>query len=142
MSGLQHERIMALCERLKLARLQRRVAGAGAGGGRAERGELRRLPRVQCSPTAEIGRPGRAAGRRRCCRLATMPAVKTLEQFDWGQAGGAPKAQILELAHLAFVERAQNGDRLSDPVEILLPTGNVEGRPDAGDEVRRIRRVT
>ena len=41
-------------------------------------------------------------------RLATMPAVKTLEQFDWSHAGGAPKVQILELAHLAFVPRAEN----------------------------------
>lgn len=36
-------------------------------------------------------------------KLATMPAIKTLEQFDWSHAGGAPKAQIQELAHLAFV---------------------------------------
>ena len=41
-------------------------------------------------------------------KLATMPAVKTLEQFDWNQASGAPKAQIQELAHLAFVQRAEN----------------------------------
>jgi hypothetical protein len=40
--------------------------------------------------------------------LATMPAIKTLEQFDWSHAGGAPKAQIQELAHLAFVPRAEN----------------------------------
>jgi hypothetical protein len=32
-------------------------------------------------------------------RLATMPSIKTLEQIDWSHAGGAPKAQILELAH-------------------------------------------
>ena len=41
-------------------------------------------------------------------KLATMPTIKTLEQFDWAAAPGAPKAQILELAHLGFVERAQN----------------------------------
>ncbi|WP_276578024.1 ATP-binding protein [Bradyrhizobium sp. 143] len=41
-------------------------------------------------------------------KLATMSAVKTLEQFDWNAGSGAPKAQILELAHLAFVERAEN----------------------------------
>jgi DNA replication protein DnaC len=49
-------------------------------------------------------------------KLATMPAVKTLEQFDWKEAPGAPKAQILELAHLAFVERAEN-------VVMLGPSG-------------------
>jgi hypothetical protein len=49
-------------------------------------------------------------------KLATMPAVKTLEQFDWSCAGGAPKAQIQELAHLAFVQRAEN-------VVLLGPSG-------------------
>lgn len=32
-------------------------------------------------------------------KLATMPAVKTLEQFDRSCAGGAPKAQIQALVH-------------------------------------------
>ena len=41
-------------------------------------------------------------------KLATMPAVKTLEQFDGGQASGAPTAQIMKLAHLAFIEQAEN----------------------------------
>ena len=49
-------------------------------------------------------------------RLATMPATKTLEQFDWSQAGGAPKAKIQELAHLAFVPRAKS-------VVLLGPSG-------------------
>ena len=49
-------------------------------------------------------------------RLATMPAIKTLEQFDWSHAGGAPKAQIEELVHLAFVPRAEN-------VVLLGPSG-------------------
>src|SRR5690606_36606642 len=49
-------------------------------------------------------------------RLATMPAVKTLEQLDWSHAAGAPKAQIQELGHLAFVERAEN-------VVLLGPSG-------------------
>jgi DNA replication protein DnaC len=49
-------------------------------------------------------------------KLATMPATKTLEQFDWSHAGGAPKAQIQELAHLAFVQRAEN-------VVLLGPSG-------------------
>jgi len=29
-----------------------------------------------------------------------MPSIKTPEQFDWSHAGGAPKAQVLELAHI------------------------------------------
>lgn len=49
-------------------------------------------------------------------RLATMPSIKTLEQFEWTYADGAPKAQIIELGHLAFVERAEN-------VVMLGPSG-------------------
>src|SRR3979411_1962441 len=49
-------------------------------------------------------------------RLATMPSIKTLEQFDWSHAGGAPKAQILELAHLTFAHRTEN-------VVLLGPSG-------------------
>lgn len=49
-------------------------------------------------------------------KLATLPAVKTLEQYDFGFASGAPRAQIQELAALAFVARAEN-------VVLLGPSG-------------------
>lgn len=41
-------------------------------------------------------------------KLATLPSVKTLEQYDFAYASGAPRAQIHELANLAFVARAEN----------------------------------
>ena len=41
-------------------------------------------------------------------RLATFPAVKTLEAFDFGFALGVPKPLIQELATLAFIERSEN----------------------------------
>ena len=37
-----------------------------------------------------------------------MPGVKTLEQYDFGFASRAPRAQIQELASLAFAERTEN----------------------------------
>src|SRR5258707_10268203 len=49
-------------------------------------------------------------------RLATLPSIKPLEQFDWGYGGGAPKAQIQELAHLTFLQRAEN-------IVLLGPSG-------------------
>lgn len=49
-------------------------------------------------------------------RLATMPSIKTLEQFDCTYASGAPKAQIIELGYLAFVEHVEN-------VVMLGPSG-------------------
>lgn len=49
-------------------------------------------------------------------RIAGFPAIKTLEEYDFEFAGGAPKALIQELASLAFVERAEN-------VVLLGPSG-------------------
>ena len=41
-------------------------------------------------------------------KLATLPGIKTLEQYDFGFASGAPRAQIQELGALTFIERAEN----------------------------------
>ena len=41
-------------------------------------------------------------------KLATLPAIKTLEAFDFGFASGAPRKQITELGGLAFIERYEN----------------------------------
>ena len=49
-------------------------------------------------------------------KLATLPAVKTLEQFDFTFATGVSKPQVMELASLAFIERAEN-------VVLLGPSG-------------------
>ena len=45
-----------------------------------------------------------------------MPTIKTLDQIDWTHASGMPKAQVQELAHLAFIERAEN-------IVLLGPSG-------------------
>src|SRR6185295_11065428 len=49
-------------------------------------------------------------------RLAGSPGIKTLEGFDFGFAAGVPKAQILEMASLSFIERAHN-------IVLLGPSG-------------------
>ena len=49
-------------------------------------------------------------------KLATLPSVKTIEQYDFAFASGAPRAQIQELAALTFIERAEN-------VVLLGPSG-------------------
>ena len=48
--------------------------------------------------------------------IAGFPAIKTLDGYDFGFATGAPRKQLLELAGLAFVERAEN-------VVLLGPSG-------------------
>nr|WP_274518015.1 IS21-like element helper ATPase IstB [Paraburkholderia phenoliruptrix] len=54
--------------------------------------------------------------RRMLTRLAGFPAIKTLDEFDFEFALGVPKALVLELGSLAFVERAEN-------VVLLGPSG-------------------
>ena len=109
---LQADRIAALCEQLKLSRLGSEWPTLAQDAAREEASFADFLERVLASELV-------ARDERRCStllRLATMPVVKTLEQFDWSHAGGAPKAQIQELAHLAFVPRAEN-------VVLLGPSG-------------------
>ncbi len=50
----------------------------------------------------------RARAREMFARVAGFPAIKTLDQYDFGFATGAPRKQIMELASLAFIERAEN----------------------------------
>jgi DNA replication protein DnaC len=101
---LQHARIAALCGQLKFARLQSawpELAHKAAEQHSSFAEFLERLLSAEASARQE--RKVNVL-----MKLATMPAVKMLEQFDWNAVPGAPKAQILELAHLGFMERAQN----------------------------------
>src|SRR6516162_10270764 len=50
----------------------------------------------------------RARAREMFARIACFPAIQTLDQYDFNFAIGAPRKQIMELASLAFIERAEN----------------------------------
>ena len=110
--NLQHQRIQALCEQMKFAAVHTDWPAIAQRAAQEQASFADFLERV-------LAAEARSRQERKVAtllKLATMPAVKTLEQFDWKQASGAPKAQILELAHLAFVERAEN-------VVLLGPSG-------------------
>lgn len=110
--NLQQQRIAEMCDQLKLVRLATDWPALAQDAARDEASFADFLEKVLGSELA-------ARDERRIkmlTKLATMPAIKTLEQIDWAQAGGAPKAQIQELAHLAFVQRAEN-------VVLLGPSG-------------------
>ena len=49
-------------------------------------------------------------------RMAGFPGLKTLTDFDFNFATGAPKKQIMELASLSFIERQEN-------IVLLGPSG-------------------
>jgi len=110
--NMQHQRIAHMCDQLKLARLASEWPALAQDAARDEGSFADFLEKVLACELA-------ARDERRVntmTKLAMMPAVKMLEQFDWAQAQGAPKAQIQELAHLAFLQRAEN-------VVLLGPSG-------------------
>jgi DNA replication protein DnaC len=110
--NLQHQRITALCEQLKMASLAAEWPALAQQAAQDEASFADFMEKLlQCESAAREQRK-----RSTLMKLATMPTVKTLEQFDWTIGSGAPKAQIQELAHLAFVERAEN-------VVLLGPSG-------------------
>lgn len=106
--NLQHQRITELCEQLKLASLGVQWPALAQDAAREEASFADFLEKVLASEL--LARDERRTST--LLKLATMPAVKSLEQSDWSCAPGAPKAQIQELAHLAFVQRAENVVRL------------------------------
>ena len=58
----------------------------------------------------------RARARNMLAKVVGFPAVKTLDQYDFEFATGTPRPQIMQLAGLRFVERAEN-------VILLGPSG-------------------
>jgi DNA replication protein DnaC len=108
----QDARIAEFCDQLKLIRLSSEWSGLAQDAAKTEASFADFLEKVlECEM---FGRDERR--RSTLMRLATMPSIKTLDQFDWSHASGAPKAQILELAHLTFVQRAEN-------IVLLGPSG-------------------
>lgn len=112
MSGLQHERIAALCEELKLASLAEQYSPVAQTCAQKESSFadfLEDLLRAEREAR-------RARSREMLARTAGFPAIKTLDDYDFSFAAGAPKALIQELASLSFVERREN-------VILLGPSG-------------------
>ena len=110
--NLQHDRIAALCAELKLYRISGDWAAIAQD---AARGEVTFGDFVERLLSTEAQARGERQ-RQPLLKLATLPVIKTLEQFDFAFASGAPRAQIQELAALAFIERAEN-------IVLLGPSG-------------------
>ena len=110
--NLQHERIAAMCTKLKLDRVAAEWPPLAQQAARDEASFADFLERLLTTENdARVERQ-----RQTLLKLATLPAVKTLEQYDFGFASGAPRLQIQELAALSFIERTEN-------VVLLGPSG-------------------
>ena len=110
--NLQHERIAALCHDLKLERI---AAEWPALAHTAASGETSFADFLEQLLAAEHDARGERT-RQTLLTLATLPAIKTLEQFDFTIGSGAPRTQLHELAALTFIERAEN-------IVLLGPSG-------------------
>jgi DNA replication protein DnaC len=110
--NLQHSRIAERCEALKLQRMAAEWPAVAAEAARTEASFadfLERLLNTETDAKAE-------RQRQTLLKLATLPTIKTLEQYDFNFASGAPRALLHELATLTFIPRAEN-------VVLLGPSG-------------------
>ena len=110
--NLQHERIVELCRTLKLEKAAVDWPALAQQAASEEASFADFLERLLLSERDARTERTRAT----LLKLASLPAVKTLEQYDFRFATGAPRAQIQELGTLAFIERAEN-------VVLLGPSG-------------------
>lgn len=110
--NLQHERISELSKSLKLERVSTDWPHLAQQA--AER-ELSFADFLEQLLAAEV-QTRTERSRQTLLQLATLPGVKTLEQYDFTFASGAPRAALQELACLSFIERAEN-------VVLLGPSG-------------------
>ena len=99
--NLQHERLGQLCAELRLGGV---AADYAAAAQRAVETEATYPDFLEVVLRPEI-ETRRARTRHMLARVAGFPAVKTLDQYDFEFAAGAPRQQIMQLASLAFVER-------------------------------------
>jgi DNA replication protein DnaC len=113
MSDLQHQRIDALCQELRLCALASLYGPIAQDA--AKRKNASYADFLEEALRAERD-ARRVRSREMLTRTAGFPAIKTLEDYDFGFATGAPRGQILEVAALGFVERTEN-------VVLLGPSG-------------------
>lgn len=106
------DKIDALCAELSLTAVANHYATLADEAAKKKRSYIDYLEQVLGEEAALRA----ARSREMLIKLATFPGVKTLEDFDFEAAAGAPKARIQELSGLAFIERREN-------VILLGPSG-------------------
>jgi DNA replication protein DnaC len=107
--NIAHERIVELCTQLKLTTIADALPHLAITTDISLTEFLESV--LKAEQTARMARQ-----RSTFARLASFPAIKTLDGFNFTVASGVPKAQIQELGSLAFIERNEN-------VVLLGPSG-------------------
>jgi len=110
--NVQSERIATLCNELKLPGVAAQHSAIAQEAARKEltfTDYLERVLKVEAEARQH-------RSRQMLMRTASFPAVKTLEEYDFHFATGAPQKQIQALTSLSFIERHEN-------VVLLGPSG-------------------
>lgn len=102
--NLQHERIATLYGALKLERIACEWAAVAQRAAQQQDSLGDFLEQIlTVENDARLQRQRSAL-----VKMVTLPSIKTLEEYDFAFASGAPRAQIQELAAMTFIERAEN----------------------------------
>jgi DNA replication protein DnaC len=102
--NLQQERMLTLCETLNLPFVAQSYPGAAQEAARQETAYSDFLEGLLKAEV--VGRNVRKQSL--LTRMAGFPAIKMLEDFDYGFAQGVKRSQIEELSGLGFLERKEN----------------------------------
>lgn len=108
---IEMDRINDLCERLGLGTMATHLPHVADEAARSELSFTEFFARLLHVEQRERQERSRTL----LTRTADFPAVKTLEQYDFTFATGAPKPLLTELSTLTFIERAENVVLLGPP---------------------------
>lgn len=109
---IELERIGDLCQKMAMGTLATHLAHAAEEAVRKDWSYQEFFERILQAEHRERQERSRV----QLTKTAGFPAIKTIEQYDFTFATGAPKSLINELNSLAFIERAEN-------VVLLGPSG-------------------
>lgn len=109
---IEFNRVDELCQRLGLGTMATQLPHVAQDAAREELSYTDFFERLLQAEHRERQERSRTL----LTRTAGFPSIKTLEQYDFGFATGAPKKLLSELASLTFVERAEN-------IVLLGPSG-------------------
>ncbi len=105
-SMLLHEQIADLCDRLKLQAVADQYVDWAQQAASKEDSYVDFLVRILKAEHEAR----QARSRQVLVKMSGFPTIKTLDDYDYTFAVGAPKKTIQALADLAFIERKENTD--------------------------------
>ncbi|WP_435273981.1 IS21-like element helper ATPase IstB (plasmid) [Psychrobium sp. nBUS_13] len=110
--SIQHEQIASICEQLNLRNIENNWPNIAS---RCVKNESSYADFLYQILTSELENKYDRA-REIMLKMSGFPSIKTLDQFNFKIATGAPRKAITELSSLAFIERCEN-------VILLGPSG-------------------